>query len=89
MTLDSMLAAAKKQKVEANLNKVIRVVETAKNENEKEETEKDEDENVKLRKMKLEVNILTPKKMWQALSYFSVYNIHNSEIRNIKEDYRG
>ena len=40
--LDSNFAAAKKQRVEANLNDAFRVVETEKDENEKDETEKDE-----------------------------------------------
>ena len=40
--LDSMFAAAKKPRVDANLNHAFRVVETEKDENEKDETEEDE-----------------------------------------------
>ena len=42
--LDSMFAAAKKQRVEENLNDAFIVVETEKDENEKDEKEKDENE---------------------------------------------
>ena len=42
--LDLMFAAAKKLRVEANLNDAFRVVETEKDETEKDENEKDENE---------------------------------------------